>query len=76
MADAYRESQLNTVRSVLFETEKNGRSFGYTMEYMHCEAEGNFAGQTLQVKMTGLARDGFSGEVCENFPKGAQHACP
>lgn len=64
MADAYRKSQLGTVRSVLFETEKDGKSFGYTMEYMHCEAEGDYIGQTVNVKMTGLTEEGFSGEIC------------
>jgi len=64
MAEEYRESQLGTVRSVLFETEKDGMSFGYTMEYMHCEAAGNLIGRTVDVKMTGLSEEGFVGEVC------------
>ena len=64
MAEEYRKSQLGTVRSVLFETEKDGKSFGYTMEYMHCEAEGDYIGRTVNVKMTGLSEEGFSGEIC------------
>lgn len=65
MAEEYRKSQLGTVRSVLFETEKDGKSFGYTMEYMHCEAEGDYIGRTVNVKMTGLSEEGFSGEIAE-----------
>ena len=64
MADSYRRSQLGTVRTVLFETEKGGVSFGYTMEYMHCEAKGNLIGRTVNVRMTGLTGEGFSGEIC------------
>ena len=64
MAESYRQSQLGTVRSVLFETEKDGKCFGYTMEYMHCEAKGDLIGKTVQIKMTGLTKEGFSGEIC------------
>lgn len=64
MAEDYRKSQLGTVRKVLFETEKAGKCFGYTMEYMHCEAAGNLIGRTVDVKMTGLSEEGFVGEVC------------
>ena len=64
MAEDYRKSQLGTVRTVLFETEKDGVSFGYTMEYMHCEAAGNLIGRTVNVRMTGLTGEGFSGEIC------------
>ena len=64
MAEIYRQSQLGTVRSVLFETEKDGKCFGYTMEYMHCEAKGDLIGKTVQIKMTGLTKEGFSGEIC------------
>ena len=64
MAEDYRKSQLGTVRKVLFETEKAGKCFGYTLEYMHCEAEGNLIGRTVDVKMTGLSEEGFVGEVC------------
>ena len=64
MAESYRRSQLGSVRSVLFETEKNGKSFGYTMEYMHCEAPGDLIGKTLNVHLTGLTEEGFSGEIC------------
>ncbi len=64
MAEDYRKSQLGTVRTVLFETEKDGVSFGYTMEYMHCEASGNLIGRTVNVRMTGLTGEGFSGEIC------------
>ena len=64
MADSYRRSQLGSVRSVLFETEKDGVSFGYTMEYMHCAATGNLIGRTVDVKITGLSEEGFIGEIC------------
>ena len=40
-------------------------SFGYTMEYMHCEAAGNLIGRTVNVRMTGLTNEGFSGEIVQ-----------
>ena len=64
MAESYRRSQLGSVRKVLFETEKDGMSFGYTMEYMHCAAKGNLIGQTVDVKMVSLSEEGFVGEIC------------
>lgn len=63
MAEKYRQSQLGTVRSVLFEEFKNGVSVGYTREYMRCEAPGDHSGKTLEVRMTGCADDGFIGEI-------------
>ena len=63
MARAYCERQLGSVRSVLFETCENGRSVGYTMEYMRCECEGALCGETRDVRLTALARDGFIGEI-------------
>ena len=42
---------------------KNGRSVGYTMEYMRCECEGALCGETRDVRLTALARDGFIGEI-------------
>lgn len=63
MADAYRRSQLGSVRSVLFETCDGVMSVGYTPEYMRCEASGALCGQTLPVTLTGLASEGFIGEV-------------
>ena len=63
MADAYRRSQLGSVRSVLFETCDGVMSVGYTPEYMRCEAPGALCGQTLPVTLTGLASEGFIGEV-------------
>ena len=62
MADAYRESQLGTVRSVLFEECENGVAAGYTMEYMRCECEGVLPGETADVKLVGLSGEGFVGE--------------
>ena len=63
MARAYGESQVGTSRSVLFETCENGVASGYTMEYMRCECPGALPGETRQVRITGLAKDGFSAEV-------------
>ena len=63
MADAYRYSQLGSVRNVLFETCDGALSVGYTPEYMRCEAPGVLCGQTLPVRLTGLASEGFIGEV-------------
>lgn len=63
MADAYRQSQLGSVRSVLFEQCADGVSVGYTPEYMRCEAQGNHCGHTRMVRMTALLPDGFAGEV-------------
>lgn len=63
MAERYRQSQLGSVRSVLFETAENGVSVGYTREYMRCEAAGDYAGQTRAVCLTGCAREGFTGKI-------------
>ena len=66
MADAYRRSQLGSVRRVLFETCENGRSVGYTMEYMRCECPGALCGESRDVRLTGLAKEGFVGELIMN----------
>ena len=47
MADRYRDAQVGQKRQVLFETYENGRSAGYTMEYMRCTAPGDLRGQAL-----------------------------
>ena len=72
MADAYRRAQLGSMRSVLFETAENGMSVGYTREYMRCEAAGNYAGQTRIVRLTGCAREGFTGEIYKEMEQNAQ----
>ncbi len=65
MAETYRRGQLGTVRRVLFEQQRGGKSIGYTPEYMRCEAAGDLCGRTLPVRMTGLCEDGFVGEAAE-----------
>lgn len=63
MARAYGESQVGSVRSVLFETCENGVAAGYTMEYMRCECPGALPGETLNVRLTAYKNDTFTGEA-------------
>ena len=63
MAAAYGQSQVGTVRSVLFETCDGEKSAGYTMEYMRCECPGALMGQTRDVLVTGYDRDTFTADI-------------
>ena len=63
MAAAYGQSQVGTVRSVLFETCEDGKSAGYTMEYMRCECPGALMGETRNVRITGYEKDTFTGTI-------------
>ena len=65
MAHAYALEQVGACRQVLFETCENGISCGYTREYMRCEAPGDHCGEMRSVRITGLAKDGFCGKICE-----------
>ena len=70
MAAAYGESQVGSVRSVLFETCADGVAAGYTMEYMRCLCPGALPGETRSVRITGFDRDTFTAEITENQQKG------
>ena len=63
MAEAYGQSQVGTARRVLFETCENGRSVGYTPEYMRCEAEGALCGESREVLLTNFEKDCFTGKI-------------
>ena len=63
MARAYGQSQIGSVRSVLFETCEEGAAAGYTMEYMRCLCPGALPGETRDVRITGFSRDTFTGEI-------------
>ena len=63
MARAYGQSQIGSVRSVLFETCEEGAAAGYTMEYMRCLCPGALPGETHDVRITGFSRDTFTGEI-------------
>ena len=63
MAAAYGQSQVGSVRRVLFETCEDGKSAGYTMEYMRCECPGALMGETRDVLLTGYGQDTFTGNL-------------
>jgi len=63
MARDYAQSQVGSVRSVLFEACEDGAAVGYTMEYMRCAVQGALPGETRPVLITGLAKDGFTGKI-------------
>ena len=63
MARAYAESQIGTVRSVLFETVVGDCCVGYTMEYMRCECMGFVTGKTYPVLITDYEDDTFVGKI-------------
>ena len=63
MAREYAESQVGSVRPVLFETCDGEYSYGYTPEYMRCRTKGSLCGETRPVRITGANDNGFTGEV-------------
>ena len=63
MAEAYGQSQVGTVRRVLFETCEESKSVGYTLEYMRCEAEGALCGESREVLLTKFEKDCFTGKI-------------
>ena len=68
LATACRERHFGTVQPVLLEDKTDdGALSGYTPQYVHVSVPGGQTGEIVNVRLTGLTREGMSGEIVESM---------
>ena len=68
LAQTCRERFLGTVQPVLLEDRTDeGTLCGYTPQYVHVSVPGGKTGAIVNVRLTGLTREGMSGDIVESM---------